>query len=203
MLAQLADLNSLDRRAYEYILEVLKVQIYTENRVWESNAWSEFCLEHWLIIHLFVIHLIDYKMLTNVCKFFSHWNYTIWYNKTLLAWYFKEKHWHSHWGDTKWSPAAFFFFFLIDFVEIEGESHVYVEGMCFVTPKRRGFCKFTSYLGVKCLAIFCNLEEYQVGFRIPMIKLMRFCSRRVFFPLFLVPLASLKSEGFHSGLLKH
>lgn len=111
MLAQLADLNSLDRRAYEYILEVLKVQIYTENRVWESNAWSEFCLEHWLIIHLFVIHLIDYKMLTNVCKFFSHWNYTIWYNKTLLAWYFKEKHWHSHWGDTKWSPAAFFFFF--------------------------------------------------------------------------------------------
>ena len=132
------------------------------------------------IIHLFVIHLIDYKMLTNVCKFFSHWNYTIWYNKTLLAWYFKEKHWHSHWGDTKWSPAAFFFFFLIDFVQIEGESNVYVEGMCFATQKRRGFCKFTSYLGVKFLAIFWNFGEYQVAFRIPIIKLMRFCYRRVF-----------------------
>ena len=48
LLAQFADLNSLNRRVYEYILEVLKVQIYTENTVWESNAWSELCLEHWL-----------------------------------------------------------------------------------------------------------------------------------------------------------
>ena len=50
--------------------------------------------------------------------------------------------------------SCLYFFFLIDFVEIEGESYVYVEGMCFVTPKIRGFCKFTSYLGVKFLAIF-------------------------------------------------
>lgn len=61
-------------------LEVLKVQIYTERDGNQMHV-EEFCLEHWLIIHLFVIHLIDYKMLTNVCKFFSHWNYTIWYNK--------------------------------------------------------------------------------------------------------------------------
>lgn len=97
------------------------------------------------------------------------------------------------------SSCLFFFFFLIDFVEIEGESCVYVEGMCFVTPKRRGFCKFTSYLGVKCLAIFCNLEEYQVGFRIPMIKLMRFCSRRVFSLFSSSPLPPLNLKDFVQG----
>lgn len=136
LLAQFADVNSLDRRAYDYIWEIiLRMQIYTK-----STLGIKMRGEHWLIsfTSLFVIHLTDYnETLTNVCKFFSHWNYmNIWYNKTLLAWYFKKLNPGSLTGEVQ---IGLQLPFLIDFGEVEGEPYTYLEGNVLCRTKEKRF----------------------------------------------------------------
>lgn len=82
-------------------------------------------------------------------KMFSHWNYTnIWYNTTFLAWYF-EKLKSSDFTGEVWIglqlPVDRFWW------EWSG-SHRPGRNMCFVTPKRRGFCALSSHLGFKLFA---------------------------------------------------
>lgn len=74
-------------------------------------------------------------------RIFHIGNYTnIWYNKTLLAWYFKEVKSSSLTGDLQIGPHPFPApYLLIDFDEWSRST--YLEGMCFVTRKRWNFYK--------------------------------------------------------------
>lgn len=76
---------------------------------------------------------------------------------------------------------------LIDFDE-SGAEAMNLEGMCFVTPKKRGFCAFASHLGFKlsttgqCAFTVGNSAGGvgglgQVVFNIHSVKLMKFCYR--------------------------
>lgn len=119
---------------------------------WESTIQRVNFIGNTVLQHLFLLSSIfkDYNETLMYVRIFHIGNYTnIWYAKILLAGYFKEVKSSNLTGDIQiWSsaPLPFDGFY-------EWSKSTNLEGMCFVTPKRWNFCKFTSHLGWRFFAI--------------------------------------------------